>query len=134
MAYSEWLARYHTQSSNLGLTFNDANALRRDAERLATLSTHDANGTLERCEEAGRVDHKGRPMIVGAVYHAVNHDGPGPIHYYRTRDMETPARARVEAIAATYGATVEWQGDPRGLPFALVFPNGAHLAPPCRGN
>lgn len=133
MAYREWLARYHAQAANLGVSYADAERLRRDAERLNTISERECNGDLERCEEPGRVDHRGHRMIEGAVYQVRGQDGPGVIRYYRTRDMETPARARVEAVAAQHGAIVEWQGDPRGLPFSLLFPDGARMAPPCRG-
>jgi len=133
MSYAKWLAQYHAKASLLGMTYEDAETLRRDAQRLDTINIHEANGNLERCEEEGRKDHRGRPMIVGAVYQVFCHDGPGPLVYYKTRDMETPARARIEAIAARYGATVEWQGDPRGLPVKLIL-DDRELSPPCRDN
>jgi hypothetical protein len=131
MSYREDLARYFTRAAEMGLTYQQADAIRRDAERLNTISERECNGDLERIEEDGRKDHNGRPMIVGAVYNVSGYDRPGPIRYYKTRDNETPARARIEAAASSVGAAVEWQGDPRGLPVYLIK-DGAKLAPPCR--
>lgn len=132
MAYTEWLNRYIAAALAAGWDFDTANAVRRDAERLDTISEQECNGTLQRIEDEGQKDHRGRALRVGKVYAVRRQDRPGPIHYYITRDMETPARARVEAAAAAIGARVEFQGDPRGLPFAIITKDGTRLAPPIR--
>lgn len=129
--YREQLARYFNAADSIGLTFDQADAIRRDAERLHTISERECNGDLERVEEAGRLDHNGKPMQEGAVYAVTGYDRPGPIRYYRVRDMETPARARIEAAAASVGASVEFQGDPRGWPVCLKK-DGREIWPPMR--
>lgn len=132
MSMTEQLASYYSQASALGLNFTTANRLRRDAQRLHTISEQECNGYLYRNEEDGAVDHRGRPMPIDAVYSVSNINGPGPLHYYRTPDRETGARKRIEAIAAAIGATVEFQGDPRGWPVTIIAGN-AQLSPPVRG-
>lgn len=131
-SYREECIRYHTQAANLGLSYSEAEQLRRDAQRLHRISEHECNGYLERVEDDGRTDHRGRPMIVGAVYAVSNINGPGPLHYYRVADREMPARARIEAIASQHSAGVEFQGDPRGWPVFLTFGDMTHLSPPVR--
>ena len=125
----ETLGRYFAAAMAAGLTYDDADKLRRDAVRMHTISEQECNGTLYRCEEPMQ-NHKGRPMIVGAVYQVTNINGPGPLHYYRTADRETGCRRRIDALAAKIGAKVEYQGDPRGCPFMLRLADGRDLYPP----
>ena len=132
MSINEQLARYYAQAAALGLGYTNANLLRRDAQRMHTISEHECNGYLYRNEDDGAVDHRGRPMPVDAVYSVSNINGPGPLRYYRTPDRETGCRKRIEAIAATIGAVVEFQGDPRGWPVTIVA-GDARLSPPVRG-
>jgi hypothetical protein len=131
VTYREQVARYFTQASALGLSYTDADNLRRDAQRLHTWSEHECNGVVERVEDDGRTDHRGRPMVKGATYSVYNINGPGPLHYSRTPDRETGCLNRIRAIAAEYGAEFEYQGDPRGWPVTLKL-KGAELSPPVR--
>jgi hypothetical protein len=126
------LIQYHNQAAKIGLSYDAAERLRRDAQRLHRLSEAECNGTIERVEDEGRTDHRGRPMLVGKVYAVSGMNRPGPLHYYRTADREMPARDRIEAIAAQIGATVEFQGDPRGWPVTLKLADGRTLSPPVR--
>jgi hypothetical protein len=129
---NEALARYYTRAAEMGLTFDAADAIRRDAQRLHTIAEKECNGTLERIEETGRVDHRGHELKVGKVYTVWGQDRPGPIMYAITRDMETPARARIDAMASAVGAVVEYQGDPRGWPVKLTK-GDIETWPPVRG-
>ncbi len=132
MSYAQAVNRYMTAAIAAGWDYETANAVRRDAQRIHTIAEHECNGTLERCEEEGRVDHRGKPMIVDKVYQVCGQDRPGPIRYYRTADRETPARERIEAAAKSIGATVEFQGDPRGWPVTIKTSDGRELSPPIR--
>jgi len=125
----ETLSRYIVAAIAAGLTYDAADKLRRDAVRLHTISEQECNGTLYRCEGPMQ-DHRGRPMVVDAVYQVTNINGPGPLHYYRTADRETGCRRRVDALAAKIGAKVEYQGDPRGCPVVLRLADGRDLYPP----
>ncbi len=131
MSYTKELVRFHNAAANAGVSYEDAETLRRSAMTLHRVSEHECNGYIQRAE-AGMVDHKGRPMIEGKVYAAYNINGPGPIRYSRTADRETPAVERAKAIAAKYGAELEYQGDPRGWPITLKLADGAAICPPCR--
>lgn len=115
----------------MGMDYRDAESLRRDAQRLHTWSEHECNGVIERVEDDGQTDHRGRPMTKGATYAVYNINGPGPLRYARTPDRETGALNRIKAIAATLGAEVEYQGDPRGWPITLKL-DGRELSPPVR--
>ncbi len=132
MTHTERMNRYFERAIAAGMTHDTANAVRRDAERLNTISERECNGDLQRIEEPGQLDHLGRELKVGKVYNVTGQDRPGPIRYYLTRDNETPARARVEVAAASIGARVEFQGDPRGLPFTIITRDGVTLYPPVR--
>jgi len=131
-SYREHCARYHAQAAQIGINYGDAEQLRRDAQRLHTWSEHECNGVIERVEDDGRTDHRGRPMVKGATYAVYNINGPGPLRYARTPDRETGCVNRIKAIAETLGAEFEHQGDPRGWPVTLKFPYGAELCPPVR--
>lgn len=134
MTIERAIASYHDAASAAGLTYEDAEQLRRDAQRLHRIAEHECNGTLERIEEEGRTDHRGRPLQPGRVYQVAGMNRPGPLHYHLTADRETPARARIEAIAAKIGARVEYQGDPRGWPVSLHLAGDDRLTldPPVR--
>lgn len=137
-SHNQYLARYMTDALAAGLSYNQADALRRDAQRLCTIAVHECNGTKYRCEESGATFKTLRgiekPLVENAVYNVWNINGPGPIQYTRTRDTETPACARIDAMAASIGATVEYQGDPRGWPVKLILADGkTELHPPVRG-
>ena len=92
MSYRIQVARYQAQASLLGIPYHVADALRRYAQRLHTISEQECNGTLWRVEGC---------------------------------------RKRIDAVAASVGGTVEYQGDPRGWPVTLRI-NGAELSPPVR--
>jgi len=130
--YAETVTRYMTAAMNAGMTYEQANSARRDAQRIHTISEQECNGTLVRIDGETWPDHRGRLLLDGKVYQVCNINGPGPLHYYRTADRETPARARIEAAAASIGATVEFQGDPRGWPVTITTQDGQRIAPPCR--
>jgi hypothetical protein len=125
----ERLIRYFCGAAQAGLSYTDADHLRRDAVRLQTISEQECNGTLYRCEGPMQ-DHRGRTMAIDAVYQVTNINGPGPLHYYRTADRETGCRRRIDALAAKIGAKVEYQGDPRGCPVMLRLADGRDLYPP----
>ena len=131
MSYREHLARYHVTAAQCGLSYPHANSIRRDSQRLHTWCEKECNGEVQRFEPADAVtDRKGR-LLVG-TFAAYNIDGPGPIRYSKTPDRETGALARIRAVAESAGATVEYQGDPRGWPITLRWPDGRELCPPCR--
>jgi len=131
MSYREHLARYHATAAQCGLTYQQADAIRRDAQRLHTWCTRECNGEVQRYELAdGATDHKGRPLV--GTFSAYNIDGPGPIRYAKTPDRETGALRRIRAVAESVGATVEYQGDPRGWPITLAWPDKRELCPPVR--
>lgn len=131
MSHKENLTRYHAAAALAGLSHDDAETLRRAAQTLHRWAEHKCNGVIQRAE-AGQTDHKGRPMPEGACYSVGNINGPGPLTYWRTADRETPALARARAIAASVGATLEHQGDPRGWPLTLKLPDGREVCPPVR--
>ena len=127
------LARYYVECDHAGITYADAETLRRAAMTLHRWSEHECNGVIERCEDEGRTDHRGRPMLKGRVYAVSNINGPGPLRYTLTADRETPAVKRIEAIVAKlYGARLEIQGDPRGWPVHIQLADGRTISPPLR--
>ncbi len=122
------LIRYYTEAEAAGLSYEQANGLRRDAQRLHTISEHECNGVLYRAEQDG---YEGARLLEkDCVYWVSNINGPGPLRYTKTADRETPARKRIEDIAASINATVDFQGDPRGWPVQLKLKSGATLSPP----
>ncbi len=131
MSYNKAVIRYHVEAERLGVSYAEAETLRRAAMTLHRWGEHECNGVIQRVE-GPQNDHRGRPMIEGACYTAYNIDGPGPIRYARTADRETPALARARRIADAHGLTIEYQGDPRGWPLTLKNAEGATLCPPCR--
>jgi hypothetical protein len=132
MSYREHLARYHSTAAQCGLSYMQADSVRRDAQRLHTWCKRECNGEVQRFEPSDAVtDHKGRPLV--GTFSAYNINGPGPIRYSKTPDRETGALARIRGVAALVGATVEYQGDPRGWPITLKFSDGRELCPPVRG-
>lgn len=135
MTYRDYLTRYYSAALNAGLSYESADAIRRDAQRLHTWSERECNGDLQRMEEDGTflsLRGKERPLKAGKVYAAWNINGPGPIQYTATSDRETPAIARIAKAAASIGATVELQGDPRGWPVSIKLADGRELSPPIR--
>lgn len=129
-SYKKTVIQYHTQCSIAGLSYAEAETLRRAAQTLHTWAEHECNGTITRAEE-GETDHRGNSMKAGKTYSVSNINGPGRLHYYRTADRETPALKRAADIAKTHGAELEHQGDPRGWPLKLHI-KGMRIAPPCR--
>lgn len=125
-------ARYYSDAMAAGLSYEAADAMRRDAQRLHGIAEQECNGTLYRCEEEGETNANGKPLKVGKVYQVGGINSPGPLRYFLTRDMETPARARIEATAASIGGVVEFQGDPRGWPVTVTLADGRTLSPPMR--
>lgn len=131
MSYHEAMTRYIVSAMSVGLSYDTADAIRRDAERLHTIAERECNGDLTRAEP-GDTDHRGRPLVVGACYSVGNINGPGPLRYYRTPDRETGCRRRIDAAAASIGAVADYQGDPRGAPVRIVLADGRTLYPPIR--
>lgn len=131
MSHRENLARYHGEAASIGLTYADADQLRKDAQRLHTWNEHECNGVICRAE-SGMTDRRGRALTEGATYWVSNINGPGPLHYSRTPDRESGCLRRIRELAATIGATFECQGDPRGWPVTLRLPDGRTLSPPIR--
>ncbi len=131
-SYRDHVSRYMADAINAGLGYDEADAMRRDAQRLHTWSEHECNGVIERVEDDNRTDHRGRPMPKGATYSVYNINGPGPLRYSRTPDRETGCLRRIGELAAKLGATVEHQGDPRGWPITLTLADGRTLSPPVR--
>ena len=110
MSRREHVTRYHTAMSAAGFTYEEADRIRRDAERLHTWAEHECNGDIERDEETGK------------TFRTYNHSGPGPIKRYPCRDTETPATKRIETTAAARGYKAMFQGDPRGWPVEICKP------------
>lgn len=133
-SYAELVARYHERARNAGLTFDQADAVRRDAERVATWDMHECNGNIQWAED-GATDHRGRALKSGRPYWVTGFDRPGgpPGGYWtERRDTFTPALERVRAAAASIGATLEYNADPRGWPFVFKLADGSTFAPPVR--
>ena len=60
MSYREHLARYHATAAQCGLSYLQADSIRRDAQRLHTWYTRECNGDIQRFDAADAVtDHKG---------------------------------------------------------------------------
>lgn len=106
MTRRESLARYFSEAERLGLTYREADAVRRDGQRPHTIWTRECNGEIERGDD-------------GIMYQNCNINGPGPMTRYKIADRETPAQARIEAIAKAHGCAVVWQTDPRGWPLTI---------------
>src|SRR3990167_11449791 len=104
MSYKSQLTEYYDATGAIGMSFSDADAIRRDAQRLHRWAEAECNGEIERNEETG------------AVYRNYNINGPGPIQQVKTADRETPAVKRINGIAGKYGLIAMFQGDPRGYP------------------
>lgn len=110
MNHQQEIVRYHTAMSSLGFSYDDAEQIRRDAQRLHRWAENECNGDIERDEETGK------------TYRTYNHNGPGPIRRYPTADKETPAIKRLKSIAKEHGMVAMIQGDPRGWPVQICKP------------
>jgi hypothetical protein len=136
MSYNEHLRRYFAACYDADFSNADIDALRRDAQRISSWDVHECNGTIQWAEE-GDTDHRGRKLKAGRPYSVHGQDNPHcpPKGIWSPRrDTYTPAMARVRAIAEKYGATLEYNGDPRGWPFVLRMPDGKRdIVPPVRG-
>lgn len=121
----EIMARYYADTARAGITYQDAETLRRAAMVAHRCAEHECNGTLYRAEEGDAPK-----LSPGKVYAVSNINGPGELRYSRTADRETPARERAETVAARYGLICEWQGDPRGWPLTLKTKDGRDISPP----
>lgn len=131
MSHQRNMIEYHQAAERAGLSYQEAETLRRSAMVLHRWSEHECNGVICRAE-AGMKDHRGRPMIEGRAYSVTNIDGPGPLRYWLTSDRETPAIKRAAAIAQQHGMSLEVQGDPRGWPLSLKTSDGRTISPPVR--
>ena len=136
MSYNEWLQRYISTAIAAGLTYSEADALRRDAQRIASWDLHECNGTIQWAEK-GQKDHRGRTLKAGRPYWVHGQDDakcpPGGRWTLRS-DTYTPAMTRVQAVAKAHNLTVEYNGDPRGWPFRFFTTEGREIAPPVREN
>lgn len=134
--YREQLARYFAAMMVLGFTYDEADTIRLDAERIDTWNTRECNGNIE-WAEAGQKDHRGRALKAGKPYSRWGFDNPNapPSGYYSPMaDRYTPARERIDATAAAHSCTVRHQGDPRGWPVYIVAPDGREVGAPIRPN
>ena len=103
-------ARFFSNMSRLGISCQDADALRRIEMTLSRWSEHECNGNIQRDGEAA----DGKPRWY------YGHDGPGPRGPY-IPDRETGARKRCEAIMARYpDLFAYYQGDPRGCALYIL--------------
>lgn len=92
----------------LGISTDDALALRRIAMTLHRWSERECNGEVERDEDTGK------------TYAVYGMNGPGAIHRYRCPDLERGAQKRLAAIMARYPELAAYeQGDPRGAPLYI---------------
>lgn len=135
MSYNEALHRYIAAACNAGMTYNEADAVRRDAQRVCTWDVHECNGNIQWAED-GDTDHRGRPLKAGRPYWVHGADNPHcpPKGIWTPRnDTYTPAMARVRAVAERHGLTLEYNADPRGWPFRFKTKDGREFAPPVRG-
>lgn len=100
---AEDLIRQETRLVQLGISREDAAALRRISMTLRRWFEHECNGYIQRDETTGQCYiHYGR-------------DTAGPFLTAKTADRETGARKRLAAIMARYPGLVAYvQGDPRG--------------------
>ena len=131
MNYSELTARYFNAAADMGIPYADADAVRRDAERVDTWNAHECNGAIQWAED-GDVDHRGRPLKAGRPYWVHGQDGPGEIVWTRRADTYTPAMARVRAFAERHRLELSYNADPRGWPFRFKSSDGREIAPPVR--
>ena len=134
--YREQLTRYFAKMQEAGFTWAEADTIRLNAERIDTWNTRECNGNIEWAEE-GQLDHKGRKMRAGKPYTRWGLDNPDapPTGYYAIiADHYTPARERIDAIAASRGYTIRHQGDPRGWPVYVVIDERNEIGAPIRDN
>ena len=127
MSYNEQIARYFSAAMAAGLTHNEADAIRRDAERIDTWNERECDGTIILVEDGEEYEN-----LKPGAYWVRNIDGPGAIRYTRRPDTYTPARARIDAIAAAHGLTVSHNSDPRGWPVRFATADGREFSPPVR--
>lgn len=93
----------------LGLSYDDALAVRRISMTLGRWHEHECNGVIERDEETGK------------TYGVYNIDGPGPIRRYPVADRKRGAQRRLAAIVARYPQLLAYeQGDPRGCALYII--------------
>lgn len=104
-------ARYFANMSRLGISFHDADLIRRIEMTLSRWSEHECNGNIQRDGDAG----DGKPRW----YYGF--DGPGPTRSYPIPDRERGALKRLGAIMARYPALKAYnQGDPRGCALYIL--------------
>ena len=93
----------------LGISSQDALALRRISMTLHRWSERECNGEVERDEETGK------------TYYTYNINGPGPVKRAPTADKERGAQRRLAAIMARYPHLMAYeQGDPRGASLYII--------------
>lgn len=131
MNYSECVIRYFNAAANMGIPYAEADAVRRDAERVDTWNAHECNGAIQWAED-GQTDHLGRPLKAGRPYWVRGQDGPGAIVWIPRADTHTPAMARVHAFAKRHNLELSYNADPRGWPFRFKSADGREIAPPVR--
>ena len=109
-------ADFFERMARLGISSEHADILRRAQITLNTWNTRECNGEVERDETTGK------------TYTISQHSG----RRYRTRDNETGALRRVDAVMAHYPELLAYhQGDPRGCALYVVkksdVPDGADI-------
>ncbi len=124
MSKHKVIEQYMIQCRMVGIVDSDAESLRRAAltlHRWAELECGDGNDWASWAIE--------RDETTGVPYmHRYPHSGKSSRS--RIADHEKGAQRRVESIAKRIGASVEYQGDPRGWPLMLTLPDGRTLSPP----
>lgn len=97
----------------IGISYDDADALRRISMTLRRWFEHECNGVIERDETTNRV-----------YWRNVNHtylDPHDPRATWRIADRETGARKRLATIMARYPELTAYvQGDPRGCSLYIL--------------
>lgn len=102
---------------SLGVSLDDALALRRIEMTLHRWSERECNGEVERDDETNKT------YAISASY--IN--GTGKYQRWPTSDRKTGALKRLEAIIAHYPALVAYhQGDPRGCALWIVCKSDIH--------
>lgn len=128
MNYRETLARYYVECERAGISYKDAEIMRRAAMTLHRWNELECGDSNDYASWAIERDENGIPYMCRYPHM----QGAKPSRQ-RIPDRETPALARVRAVLAKVaGATLDVNGDPRGWPLSIKLQDGRTIAPPLR--